>query len=176
MFNQLTYRNKNRLLGGGIVVFCILIYQLSISEAIEQKRAYENALQQAQQMANAPQEIASLQKELALLDQSLGSINGDTADIPQLILERVSSYCKKKGTELKLFPGVTTIQEQNYNVETTKFVVEGNFIDLLHLVYAFEQHYNLGKVVAVEFNLETELRTRRDHLEATLFIQNIKKA
>jgi hypothetical protein len=163
-------------LGGAVVLFSIVIYQFSIRETLEQKNAYQAAIIQAAELAGAPQQIQQLHHELKALDRSLGNTNADSMDLPQLILEKVSTYCKQQGTELKKFPGSTVSIEQQYLVETTKFVVEGDFIKLLKLVYGFEQRYGLGKVVAVEFNVEKELRSRADRLEATLYIQNIKKA
>ena len=176
MLKQLTYRNRNIVLAGVTLLFTILAYQLSIKEAIERKQAYEEAISQSAKLAGAPQQMEELRKKIMTLDQSLGNLNGDTTDLPQLILEKVSTYCKKNGTELKKFPGVSRTDEQNYQLETTQFVVKGNFIDLLKLVYGFEQEYNLGKLVSVEFNIQKELRSRKQYLVATLFVQNIKKA
>ena len=176
MFNQLTYKQKNILLLVSGCLFTVIMYQLSIKETLEKKEACETALVQAQLLANAPNSIASLNGQLAAMRKKVGYAHTDSMDTQQLVLEKVTAYCEDQRVELKKFPKPLLENAQNYQVETIQFVVEGGFIPLLKLIYEFEQTDHLGKVVSVDFNVKKELRSRKERLYATFFIQNIKKS
>ena len=62
----------------------------------------------------------------------------------------------------------------NYTVETCVLEVKGSFINLLELVYLFEQKLTLGKIVSVSFIKDEDRFTKISNLKVTIYIQNIK--
>jgi hypothetical protein len=60
-------------------------------------------------------------------------------------------------------------------VETSMFVVEGNFSNLLNLIYILEQKHPVGRVSSVSFQSKRDLKTLQLTLSATIYVQSIKK-
>jgi len=95
-------------------------------------------------------------------------------DIHQELLQLVTDNVQKKGLILKDFPQPYVTTDEGYVTKTALATVEGNFIDLLKLVYFLEMNYKVGKVVAVDFKTVKELRTRKRKLSSIIYIQNVK--
>jgi len=87
----------------------------------------------------------------------------------------VTSYCKDKPLLLKEFPKTVLKETDGFLVELNYFTVEGDFKNLLNLVYTLEQKVKVGKVASVNFMIKENIKTKRNELTATIYIQNLKQ-
>ena len=125
---------------------------------------------------NAPEQIKILSKKIKNIEQLVGTNNQEylAVDIHQVLLESVTGYVQKKGLILKDFPKPYVTISNGYVTKTAELTVEGDFIKLLKLIYFLENNYTVGKVVATDFKIVKELRTRKRKLNTTIYIQNVK--
>ena len=174
MKKQLTYQQRLLyvLIAGGI--FSIVLYNMAIADTVN--LAIENAdlEQQIAKSQDAPQQIQHLKKKLQQIEQLVGNTDETDIDIHQVLLEAVTGYVQQHGLVLKDFPRPYETIDKGYITKTAKVTVEGDFINLLKLVYFLENNYKVGKVVALDFMATKELRTQKRRLNTIIYLQNVK--
>ena len=174
MFKQLSYRKKNRILLVGSLLSILLIYELAIKKTII---AYANCKQmevQLQTANDAPKMMNELRRKNAKMDLLLGN-EGKYADIQQSILGVVTDYCNANNLVLEQFPTPSVENNNGITIETNIITIEGEFGQLLNLIYLFEQKYKIGKVVSVNYKVKQDNLTRQIKLNVTIYLQNINK-
>jgi hypothetical protein len=160
------------ILGG---IFGIIMYQLVLSDTVELSSRVNDMQQEVMGNIDAPVEIQELKTKLMKIEQLIGdSTQTSEEDVHQLLLESVTHYCQQKGIILNDFPKPFEKSENGFTTHTAKVTVEGDFINLLKLVYYLEKNYQVGKVVAVDFEATKNLRTRKRELHSTIYLQNVK--
>ncbi|MBI2281704.1 MAG: hypothetical protein HYU68_13595 [Bacteroidetes bacterium] len=174
MKKKITYKNKllYLLISGGL--FCVILYNLAISDTLN--LAIENNTLEGQIIENidAPKQIQSIKQKLLKIEQLIGDKNQHETNVHQLLLESITQYNQKKALVLQDFPQPFISSNNGYVTKTAKVTVEGDFINLLKLVYFLEQNYQIGKVVSVNFETTKELYKRKRELHSTIYIQDIK--
>lgn len=175
MFKNLSYKRKNILLLAGSVMFGLIVYFYAFERTIGLIKECTQLEEQLRQAENAPQKLAELKRKLNSIESDLGGNGNFGGDIQQALLEKISRYCNENNIALREFPQPVVSQEQDYIIETNIVVIEGSFLKLLKLVYQLEQVQRTGKVAAVHFLAKEDLRTKRQMLTASLYLQNIKK-
>ncbi len=175
MFDKLSYKNKNRVLLALSVALLYLVYKLAIIKTVGVYNDYSYLRTQlvlAQHIDKKSEEMAA--KLNAVESIFKGSMtNGNNSQ--EKILETVSVYCKDKPVLLKEFPRSLMKENNGYLIELNYFTVQGNYTDLLNLVYAMEQKVKTGKVASVNFQLKENPKSHIKELTATIYIQNIKR-
>lgn len=175
MKKRISYKNRllySLILGG---VFAFVMYQLVLSDTFVLAARVGDMQDEVANNIDAPVEIQELKIKLAKIEQLIGdSTHTSGEDIHQLLLESVTNYCQQNGIILNDFPKPFEKAENGYITHTAKVTVEGDFITLLKLVYFLEKKYEVGKVVAVDFEANKNLRTRKRELQSIIYLQNVK--
>lgn len=174
MKKKITYHQRllYTLITGG--VFAIILYNMAISNTIDLIIENGALKEQISKNQDAPEQIKKIKKDLKKIEQLVGNNDYVEIDVHQELLQLVTDNVQKKGLILKDFPQPYVTTDEGYVTKTALANVEGDFIDLLKLVYFLEMNYKVGKVVAVDFNTTKELRTRKRKLSSTIYIQNVK--
>ncbi len=174
MFNNLTYKKKVMYLFAGFVILLILSYSLSIRRTVKLGEICTNLEEQKESLQNAPSKIQKIGNELNNINAMIGKDMHVDMDVQSAILEKTGHYCQHQRLTLKSFPKTHYYKDKDYLVMTNKLVVEGEFIKILKLIYKFEQKFQLGKIISVQFEKERDRKTKRMKLYGSLFIQNVK--
>ncbi|MCW9019844.1 MAG: hypothetical protein OQJ96_06040 [Flavobacteriales bacterium] len=174
MMNKLTYKKKLQYVLIISGVFMVVLYQLALSDTID--LAIETGVMEEQvaNNKNAPEEIAMIKQKLAKIEQLIGTQVAHDLDVHQLLLESVTGYVQTNNLVLKDFPQPFSISDKGYTTKTALVIVEGDFIQLLKLSNYIENNYQGGKLVALDFKINNELRTRTRKLNSTIYLQNVK--
>ncbi len=175
MKKKLTYKQRLLYILIGAVVFSFVVYNMALSNTIDLAIKNSDFRDQIAKNQNAPQQIKIVKKRIKQLEALVGT-NKDyvDVDIHQALLESVTSYVQKNDLVLQDFPQPYEATNNGYITKTVQLRVEGGFVSLLKLIYFLENNYNVGKVVAVDFKIAKELRTRKRKLNTTIYIQNVK--
>jgi hypothetical protein len=173
-FNIESYKQKNKYLLIGGVIFAVIIYMLAIRptiDAYQQKKVLEQKLVQAK---SAPQRMAGLETRLAFINSKVSSYLIDSTRNQEDILHAVSTFCQKNNLTLNEFP-VTTYEEQtDFTIETNVVVAEGSFSNLVRLVYELEHKNKVGKVNSVKFISSMDTKRKKNVLNLIIYLQNIR--
>lgn len=175
MFANLSYKKKNLLLVIASVVVLLMIYSFAIKRTISAYTQFSENKEKMEQAANAPMMAEQLEKELIRMETKIGNHNTKNTNIDEALLSLLTDYCQSNQAVLREFPQTTYTQDGELEIETNQFMIGGNFSTLIKLVYLLEQKYNLGKIVAVNYQLKKDFKTKEMQLTSTVFLQNIKK-
>ena len=65
-------------------------------------------------------------------------------------------------------------KENDFEVITVQIVAQGVFVNLVKMVYYFEQVNKIGRVTSVRFEKKEDFKNRKQYLAVKLLLQNIK--
>ncbi len=174
MFNNLTYKKKVLYLIAGFVLLLILSYSLSIRRTVTLSKICNKLEEQKESLQNAPSKIREIGQELNNINTLIGKDMHINMDVQSAILEKTGHFCQQHQLTLNNFPKTHYYKDKDYLIMTNKLVVEGEFIKILKLIYLFEQKFQLGKIISIQFDKERDRKTKRMKLYGSLFIQNVK--
>lgn len=159
------------VLGG---LFLIVLYNMAISDTID--LAVENSELETQIIQNkdVSAQLIMVKEKLNKIKQVIGNDNYEETDIHQLLLQLITDKIQQNGLILKDFPQPYQLADKGYVTKTAQATIEGDFIQILQLVYFLERNYNVGKVVAVDFKTTKQIRTRKRKLNTIIYLQNVK--
>jgi hypothetical protein len=171
----MSYNKKNIILWCGIGLLLILSYKLALSKTI-------NAIEESKELKLKIALADSLQYKINELNNSIKQVEFIALDkktggseINQNLLSEISKYCQQNDINLREFPESNIIANENYDVMTSHFKVEGRYIGLVKLVNLLEKDKSIGKIISVRFRSFIEIRTKKKILEGTIYVQNILK-
>ncbi len=176
MLKGLTYKKKNRFLWGALFLFTWIIYSYSISDTLQAWNDCDEMEQRSAQAADAPMQSAVLEKRLSEMEALIGSGKQGASDVRQELMGIAAAWCQESRCTLREFPATILTEERDLRVETNILTLEGNFKELLGLVYKLEQKDKSGKLASVDFQMKKDPKTKNRMLTATIYIQNITKA
>jgi len=171
----MTYKKKNKFLIIAAIVFLLAAYSLSIKKTIMLYQECKELTNKSDLATNAPVKIQELEKKLAETDTLLGKSQIRDGNTQQLLLGVVTNYCQTNDIVLREFPRAINNLDKDFSIETSVFVVEGDFIKLLRLIYQLEQKDKIGRIASAHFQAKKDYRTQTVSLLSTIYLQNIKK-
>lgn len=170
-FGNVSYRIKNIFLLGFAIVFLFIGYELAIKKTLVLHNECVNLENQINKALKAPQEIIMLKNKLSRLDKTMGSSMKDSINIQQVLLGILGDYCQENKITLKEFPPGIIYTEKGFSIETNVFVVQGQFIKLLNLIYLLEKNNKTGIIPGVKFELGRDIQNKNNILTATIYSQ-----
>lgn len=164
------YQQKYKLLLGGIALFLIIAYWLAFSKTWT---AYQESAHLEQQLSSAGQawqDIESYQQQI----QQLEAQQNNQSFTQNYFFQKVTSFCQEHQLAIQEMPESRVYEQQDVEILHNPLKVEGQFIPMVKLLYHLEQEEQLGRVVAVEFNLGKNYQSRKEELTAHIHLQNIQ--
>ncbi len=171
-----SYKKKFYYLLSVFIFSLVIIYTVAISSTIQQKNDYKNKVVELKKTVNAPNQIDSLYRELQKINLVVGNDFNEQKEKQEILIDKISKYCQKHNTIIKNIPEMHEFRHKDYIVETTSVTVQGNYKQLLYLLFKVEKEFNIGKLASVVFKSEKEPRTGREYLIMTMYVQNLKMA
>ena len=160
-----TYRQRNLFLLGIGLLSLLLVYLLSIRRTVavyQANRANKAAIAQA---ASAPAQIARLEAQVGALQQS-----GLRAYDREYLLAQITGFCRQNDLLVRTFPQSERVVENNYPIITNTIEVEGNYKDLVRLVYLLEQEERLASVSSLKFYTQKDRLTKKNVSSAKYYL------
>jgi hypothetical protein len=162
----LSYRKKNLYLVIACLLSAILVYFLAIKRTLVLK----DMTAQLEQKVASGNEINQLKAKWKALGSRLKA--GEKEEGGRLI-EAVSNLCQEKQLRLHSFPKPDIHHVAGLDIATSRFVVEGDYRNLLELLYELEKSVSSGKVASIAFTVSDNPKSRKRELDLTIFWQNI---
>jgi hypothetical protein len=175
VLRNLSYERKFQLLILFSVLLGLVVYQFALSKTISLYKQNIQLNAKIKEASTAPAQFASLRKKLNSIDKVLQNQQNDsTQNTHDILLSTLSKYCKENNTTLKTFPETSFDKQGNFEIQTNTFTVQGNFTNLLQLVYLLEQKQRAGKISSVSFESFRDINTQKNILTASAYLQTIK--
>jgi len=171
MLSKLTYKQKLQLLIAGFVLLLIFCYQLAISKTITEYKMYEANKKHSGLSKDSSVPYSVLQQKIKLLNDIQTQYSLDTTEGDRNFLLLLDGYCKDYNLVFKEYKPF----KDEKKVWTRSVTIEGNFIDILNLIYELEQNEKTTRVCSVNFKTSKANAKGKLVLSCTFYIQNLLK-
>ncbi len=170
----MTYKKKNIALVIGFLLLLWIAHQLSFSKTIALKNQYHHLKTEALLFENSSQKLFGLQKEDNYYDSILKSKRISTSQSFQnTLLSTINTFVDSTNIKVVSFQNPHKLRQENAEILTYTFTLEGTFIEMTQLIYQLEQRIKLGKIISVNFSKKRNYRKRLDYLQCTILLQRI---
>ena len=172
MFENFTYKQK--LIGLGVLTVLLFFVANKRSFNIT-KQAYKQAKELNEKfdyVSKSSANVLEIQDELALYDKIIGIKGVAPEDVQQNILDFTTSFA-----EINVF-GMEEIhfaESNGFTIITNQLILEGEYNNLIEVIYEFEKKFEYSNVVSVSFLKEREYKTRKNKLRVKIIFQNYEK-
>lgn len=164
-------KTKNILLVIGFLLMLLLCWQFAFSKTFKLKKEYSGLVQKQKMNQNMPHTLALLMKKKIYYDSILKKYNLRKGSIQNNLLKNLTAFSKENELKLVNFLEPHIYTKEKLTVKTYRFVLEGNFNNILHLIYRLEQITKYGEIVNLHFEKKENFRTNKNYLQANVLLQ-----
>lgn len=157
------------LLIGATILLGGVIYFASIKRTVSYYQSYQNKKEQLSRVSNAATLITQYKTQLAQFEQK----NQKTYDREEL-LEAVTTFCREHRILVKTFPQAQRVKQNNYPIITNQIEVEGDYKEIVKLVYLLEHKEKLGSIGSVKFFTHKDRYKKKNFLRANIVLRNLE--
>ncbi|MAC94570.1 MAG: hypothetical protein CMC96_03615 [Flavobacteriales bacterium] len=170
----MSYKKKNYLLLLGSLFLFWISWELAIAETVSLVEKSKNLESQLSKVSNAPEEIAMLENRLKMIHGESQKYQLGKNEMRNRLLSKVVDLSNEHKLSLKHFPDQFVQNEQEVQLATSKIMIEGEFKNMLKLIYAYENSEEMpGKVSSAVFQVQKERWKNKRSLQLILFVQSI---
>lgn len=166
-------KNQNKLLMvvSGSIIVCMLAWNWAFKKTITE---YNDALLFQDSKNLMAQNLIHKQQLLSEINQ-LNSVLaiGKNKIHTESVFDELVTVCGLVGDiRILSFPDIHQIETNGYKVTTLFASLEGNFSDLLSLVFELEKNKNIGRLASINFKKDKDIKTGEEYLNLTILLQN----
>lgn len=166
--------NKNKYLALSIILMLLLSYYLAIDKTLLLRRESIRLEKQSEQYSNIPKKLNLLLQKNKYYDSVLDGMDFNDTSIQNNLIRTINQTAKSHDVKVMDFN-----QPHEYQIgETTEFTysfnLNGNFIDILNVLYKIEEKGSFGNIVHLDFEKTRDYKTNKSSLNATALIQQVK--
>ncbi|MGX1931326.1 hypothetical protein [Flagellimonas sp. 2504JD4-2] len=167
-------KNKNTMLLLGLFLVLLLCYKLAISTTLDLRKESLSLSEEERLFDNVPQQLSLLSKKEVHLDSLLQQLNLNDTSLENDLLRTVNREVEKNNLKVIDF-NPPHVSELNGTITNTyNFTVRGPFNAIVKLIYTLEQQANFGQIAHLDFRKQKNYRSRKNYLEATVYIQRFE--
>lgn len=169
-FDGYSYKQKNYALALMAVLLLAVSYKRAFSVTFETLSYQEELSDKLLSAQTADGEIRSRQLDIARLNRYLGEENNTVERVQQGFLNFFAQH--GQGLLVHQIDEVLNFKHPDFEINTHRIVLRGDFTTTLKFMYAMEREFTLGKLLNVSFELKRFSMEEEKHLYTTLLIQN----
>tara|TARA_B100000949_G_scaffold229706_1_gene239032 strand:- start:1087 stop:1599 length:513 start_codon:yes stop_codon:yes gene_type:complete len=165
---------RNKLLIGGFVLGLLVCYQLAIKKTLALRSRYLKETEQREQAKDIPEKLADLRKKEIQLDTRFGQLNLGSTNVQNELLHFLNEQGSQHSVKIMDFKAPHVVSEDNTTTRTYRFVLEGQFTNILKVAHGLETKANFGGITHMAFEKQRDPRQRKSYLQATLHVQQME--
>lgn len=170
MFTSISHKKKCIYAGILAVLLLFALYKKNFSEIFLLQNEIEKKEELKAAYANPPLRLIQLQREAALLDQSIGGTEVRPENIQKKLVQFVSD--KKYEVDMVGIEKIHRAETEGFAIYTNQITIAGNYQDLIRFLYSLEKNFTGSKLVNVHFFTKKNYSTHSKKLYLTLTFQN----
>jgi hypothetical protein len=174
VLKNLSEKYKLYLIVAGIILASIIAYRVAIKSTVMVMKDYRELKQKAAEAEDISSRCAALQKQLTILNRSYFDAAKGIDDTHNIFLDKLGRLAATYNATVTEYPAQHSYRASSVQVETHIAVLQGNFSDLLKVLYELEVNERIGRLVSVEYFTETNRKTKIRSLYMRIYIQNYR--
>jgi hypothetical protein len=167
-------RTKLYLLALGLFSVIGLCYLLAFSKTINLRNEYRKLSKEVSYYNHTSNEIYQLNAKRSFYDSILDNMNLNHTTLENNLLRVLNQESQIHNLKVIDFNEPHKFSEENSLLNTHIFTVQGNFNDILNVIYKLELQGNFGSIIHLKYSKKKDYKLNKDFLTATIFIQNLK--
>jgi hypothetical protein len=168
----MSQKTKNILLVIGFFIIVIVAYQYAIVKTMHLKKEYKALKQEALAFDNMPLQLSSLKQREHYYDSLLTKYQLGESSVQNNMLSIINTYANTNQLKVVDFVEPHRLKQNDLNVNTYKFILEGNFNAILSLIYQLEQHTKFGEIINLNFKRQKSYKTGKQYLQAIVLLKS----
>lgn len=164
--------NKNKLLLGVFFLMLLLSYHLAFKKTLKLKEEYSANVDKQELAIHVPEELLTLSRKERYLDSQFLDLNLGTSSMQNDLLKFLNEVSTTNKVKIIEFKSPHVFHEGNSVSKTYVFNLEGNFIDMLKVVYALEKKGSFGAISHIGFEKKKNYRSRKRYLQTLVFLEH----
>jgi hypothetical protein len=142
----MTNKRKNIYLWFSSLLLLLLAHQFSIKKTLNLRHANQLHQQSVTRATNIDEDIEKYKTQLASFNA-----NAITSYSQENLLELLSTFCLEHNLLIKGFPEPNQYEESTYDIIVNQIEVEGQFTDIVQLIYDLEYVHKIGSIVSLKY-------------------------
>lgn len=162
---------KNKLLVLGIVLTLYLSYSLAIKKTINYYNEYKTQQELIGNLNNNPKLLSDLISKEKQIDEWLKKNDHTSDSFQNELLKRLNNYCSNNNLKIVDFKEPHQIIENETQINSYSFSVEGSFIKVLGLINTLENSTSLGFIKHISTTKKMNFKTNEEYIITNVIIQ-----
>jgi len=158
----------------GIVVISWLSYKLAFAKTWKTYKEYKNLTEQIVLAEQLPkqQQLLSLKKQH--YDSIMHHLDIGNSAIHNKLLHVITTQAKEHKVAIMNFNEPHYHTQDEVQIYTFAFDIQGSFTNTLQLIYALEQKGNFGEIVHLNFYKKRDYKRKKNNLIAKVYLQHLQ--
>lgn len=167
-------KSKFFVLIAGAASLLVLSYFGAISKTLAIKKKYSALKKEAFLYKDISKQLQVFSKKEVYYDSILSTMNLTDTSLENNLLKTLNTQAQKEQLKLKNFNTPHIFLKDQSQYISYNFTLEGNYTNILKLLHKIEKSSTFGEIIHVDFNQETNFRTRRKFLTAKVLVQRVQ--
>lgn len=168
----MTNKNKNILLVAGFFLVLFLCYLLAFSKTFSLKKEYNHLKKEELLFKNTPKQLSLLMQKQKYYDSLLNKYQVNGGSIQNNLLKTINTIAGNTNLKVVRFLEPHSFESNDLIVKTYQFTVEGDYNNILKLIYHLEQKTKFGEIVNFNFEKKKNYRTNKSYLQASILLKS----
>ena len=165
-------KSKNIALIVGFLLLIVLSYKLAIAKTFELKGEYEQLKQKELVFKNAPKQLSLLKQKQRHYDSILAKYQLHKGSLQNNLLQTITVFAKAENIKVAGFKEPHLSAQNEMQIKTYQFTLEGNFNAILALIHKLEQQTKFGEIINLHFEKKKNFKSGRHYLQASVLLKS----
>ena len=168
----MTNKTKNILLVIGFISTLLLCYKLAISKTHSLKKEYNSLTAQETLFKNAPKQVSLLKQKQQYYDRILEKYQLNGNSVQNNLLKTINRYSDSTNIRVITFLEPHISIKNDLKTNSYQFTLEGDFNNILKLIYKLEQQTKFGEIINLHFEKKKNFRSGKYYLRAKVLLKS----
>lgn len=169
----MTSKSKNIFLTVGFILSLIICYNLAFSKTIVLKRTYNDLMIKENPHKNTSETLSILKQKEHYYDSLLTRYRLNEGSNQNTLLKTINSFAENNNLKVVSFLEPHRIISEDMIIKSYQFSLEGNYNEIINLIYKLEQEFKFGEIVNVHFEKKKNFKTNKDYLQVSIILTSI---
>ncbi|WP_350284682.1 hypothetical protein [uncultured Croceitalea sp.] len=169
-------KSKTRFLFlvGGALLLLLLSYVMALSKTFAVRKDYNGLKKEERLYKDVSQQYKILSQKEVYYDSILTHMNLTDTSLENNLLKTINEEAANHNLKVKDFKTPHVFLSNGTKQVSYNFTLEGGYTAILRLLYTLESTGTFGEIIHLNFQKETDFRTRRKYLTAQILLQSIQ--
>ena len=150
----------------------ITAYHLAISKTLDRVKEYNELNRDSQLYNNIPSQLATLKQKEDYYDSLLSKYQIGNNSLENNLLKTVNTFASAHQIKLSSYVKPHILMDNNLQVYTYQFTLEGDYKSVIKLIYKLEQETKFGEIINLSFEKKRNYKTKKYYLQTRFLLKS----